>query len=260
MKKYRRQLFILGMFWIVCFQSVIGQSSYIFRHLNTNDGLSNASVKAILRDSYGFLWVGTESGLNRYDGYGFKVYTTNSGKPYTLKSNDILGLQEDGLGNIWVDLGFIYMLYNRDRDRFISDIQSFLKELGIQVDDNRKIYVDKKKNLWVLNKEKVFCYNIKKKTTSSFNLEMPINDDAITINITDNEESLFVIDQLGKCWQLNVNSGKQTTINLPDFVMQAINKYANSIYVDNNNGLWIHSNLTDAVFYRKHPKIVQLPS
>lgn len=252
MKINKALLYFTIVFWVVTFQNTTAQSSYIFRHLNTNDGLSNASVKAILRDSYGFLWVGTESGLNRYDGYGFKVYNANPKMPLSLESNDILGLQEDGLGNVWVDLGFTYMVYNREKDHFISDKKSFFKELNIQAVDNSKIYVDKEKNLWVLNREKVFCYNIKKKTTSAFNLEIPF-DDIGTVNITDNGKSLFVINQSGKFWQLNVNSGKQTIINLPNFILQAINTYFNKIYVDSKNGLWLHSNLTDVVFYSKHP-------
>ncbi|PKQ46623.1 hybrid sensor histidine kinase/response regulator [Confluentibacter flavum] len=252
MKTNKTLLYFTIVFWIITLQNTIGQSSYIFRHLNTNDGLSNASVKAILRDSYGFLWVGTESGLNRYDGYGFKVYNANSKMPHSLESNDVMGLQEDGLGNIWVDLGFTYMVYNREKDHFISEKESFFKELNIQAVDNSKIYVDKKQNLWVLNREKVFCYNIKKKTTSGFNLEIPL-DDIGNVNITDNGDSLFVISQSGEFWQLNVNSGKQTIIKLPNFIMQAINKYFNKIYVDSNNGLWLHSNMADVVFYRKHP-------
>src|SRR5665647_600760 len=84
---------------------VMGQSNYIFHHLKTDNGLSNSNVRAFLKDSYGFLWIGTEFGLNRYDGYSFKVYTTRPGGPNSLLTNDIFGLQEDGLGNIWINMG-----------------------------------------------------------------------------------------------------------------------------------------------------------
>lgn len=164
MKKNLRQICIhvLVIFWIVSFQSIIGQSSYVFHHLETNEGLSNNNVKTILRDSYGFLWVGTESGLNRYDGYGFKVYKMHPGVSNALSSNNIVELQEDGLGNIWVDLGYSYMVYKRDKDSF-SDTRLLLLNLGIEPDLNAKIFVDKNRNLWVINKKKVFFYNIKKK-------------------------------------------------------------------------------------------------
>ena len=250
MKKYKRQLYILGVFWTIFFQSIRGQSSYIFHHLETNAGLSNNSVKTILRDSYGFLWIGTESGLNKYDGYGFKVYSMNSGARHALISNDILGLQEDGLGNIWVNLGFTYMVYKRDKDCFISDIKQLLHGLGISSDQNSKVFVDKKHNLWVLNKQKVFFYNVQKNTTATFNLKTPLYD-AITTQIADIGEFLFVI-QKSVCWQLNKNSGVQTKVKLPDLISQNIANNNTKIYADNNNGLWLYSSNSEQIFYRKN--------
>jgi signal transduction histidine kinase/ligand-binding sensor domain-containing protein/DNA-binding response OmpR family regulator len=253
MKRYKRQLIILGIFLIVSFQCVFGQSSYIFHHLETSTGLSNNSVRTILRDSYGFLWIGTESGLNRYDGYGFKVYTMRSVGSNALISNDILGLQEDGLGNIWVYFGYTYMVYQRDKDCFISDIKHLLRGLGIPSDQNCKIFVDKKHNLWVLNKQKVFFYNVQKKTTSVFNLKIP-QYEAITTEITDNGEFLYAIEKSGICWQLNKHSGDQTLIKLPEFIRQNIVNNSNKIYVDSNNGLWLYSNKTDQIFYKINSK------
>ena len=46
----------------------------MFKQLSTTEGLSNNSVRSIYRDNRGFLWVGTESGLNKYDGYSFQQY------------------------------------------------------------------------------------------------------------------------------------------------------------------------------------------
>jgi signal transduction histidine kinase/ligand-binding sensor domain-containing protein/DNA-binding response OmpR family regulator len=262
MKRYKRQLYVLGVFWIVTFQSIIGQSSYIFHHLETSDGLSNNSVRTILRDSYGFLWIGTESGLNRYDGYGFKVYTTHVGVSSALISNDIIGLQEDGLGNIWVDFGYTYMVYKRDKDSFLSDFKQLLLDLGIQSDQNCKVFVDKKHDLWVLNKRTIFVRNIQKKTTYSFKLKMPL-DEALATNISDNGEYLYAIQRSGVCWQLNKNSGVQTLIELPDIFRKAQLNY-NRIYADSHNGLWLYSYKDEQVFYRKDQsqgwKLIELKS
>src|SRR3954463_12493445 len=49
-------------------------SSFKFEHLNATDGLSHNKVQCILQDKQGYIWFGTVSGLNRYDGYGFKVF------------------------------------------------------------------------------------------------------------------------------------------------------------------------------------------
>ncbi|HEY6915389.1 MAG TPA: two-component regulator propeller domain-containing protein, partial [Paludibacter sp.] len=65
---FKRYFLVIELVWILI-STVSGESYYVFHHLTTNDGLSNNSVRHILKDSYGFLWIGTEFGLNRYDGY-----------------------------------------------------------------------------------------------------------------------------------------------------------------------------------------------
>ena len=262
MKNYKRHLYILGIFWIITFQSIIGQSSYIFHHLETSDGLSNNSVRTILKDSYGFLWIGTESGLNRYDGYGFKVYSMRTGIPNTLISNDIIGLQEDGLGNIWVDFGYTYMVYKRDRDCFLSDTKELLNNLGIRPDQNYKVFVDKKHNLWVVNKRTIFVHNVLKNTTHSFKLKTPLLE-AATTDISDNGEYLYALQQSGICWRLNKNSGVQTPIELPSvFGKNQMN--SSRIYVDTHNGLWVYYSKDEQIFYRKDQtqgwKLIELKS
>jgi signal transduction histidine kinase/ligand-binding sensor domain-containing protein/CheY-like chemotaxis protein/AraC-like DNA-binding protein len=250
MKRYKKQLYIFGIFLIVFFQSSRGQSSYIFHHLDTKDGLSNNSVKTVLRDSYGFLWIGTEAGLNRYDGYGFHVYSTRLGIPTTLVTNDIIDLQEDGLGNIWVYFGYTYMVYDRDKDCFNSNFKQLLLDLGIQSEDNSKVFVDKKHNLWVFNKRNVSFYNVQKKTTATFNLKIPFTE-AITTNITDNRDYLYTILKTGACWQMNKNTGAQVLFQLPDFIKPEIANGRNRIYADSNNGLWFSSSLSDQILYKK---------
>ncbi len=251
MKRYKRLLYIPGLFWIVLFQSVLGQSSYVFHHLDTSNGLSNNTVKTILRDSYGFLWVGTEAGLNRYDGYGFKVYTMPSDTHNPSISNDILEIQEDGLGNIWVDFGYTYMVYKREKDCFLSDIKPLLLDLNIPSDPNCKVFVDKKHDLWVFNKQKAFHYTIQKKSTTEINLKFPLGDLATT-DITDNNDFLYVIQNTGVCWQLDKQSGAQTLILIPDVIKQTLVDTSNKIYIDSNEGLWIYSSKTERIFYRKN--------
>jgi signal transduction histidine kinase/ligand-binding sensor domain-containing protein/DNA-binding response OmpR family regulator len=250
MKRHKKHLYIVGVFWIVFFQNILGQSSYIFHHLETKDGLSNNSVKTILRDSYGFLWIGTEAGLNRYDGYGFKVYTMHFGVPKTLLSNEILDLQEDGLGHIWVGLGYTYMVYDRKKDCFSSDTKQLLLSLKIPLEQNFKVFVDKKRNLWILNKRTVFLYHVQKKTTTAFHLKLPLTD-PISANITDNDDYLYTILKSGVYLQMNKNTGAQALIKLPDFIRQKIVNNHNKIYADSNDGLWIYSNNADEIFYRK---------
>ncbi|MCP4148956.1 MAG: response regulator [bacterium] len=73
-----------------------------FRHLSIRDGLSQNVINCMLQDSKGFMWFGTEAGLNRYDGYEFKIFQHDPGDPETLSDSNIECLYEDSAGIIWI--------------------------------------------------------------------------------------------------------------------------------------------------------------
>jgi ligand-binding sensor domain-containing protein/signal transduction histidine kinase len=73
-----------------------------FTHLTTSDGLSQGYVTAILQDHRGFMWFGTQDGLNRYDGNTFVTYKNKADAPESLSSNSIKSLIEDDQGHLWI--------------------------------------------------------------------------------------------------------------------------------------------------------------
>jgi ligand-binding sensor domain-containing protein/signal transduction histidine kinase len=73
-----------------------------FDHLGTNQGLSQSNVTCILKDSRGFMWFGTRDGLNKYDGYGFKVYRNIASDQTSISSNYITSIIEDRNGDLWI--------------------------------------------------------------------------------------------------------------------------------------------------------------
>lgn len=91
---------------------------YYFRHYRNENGLSNNTVVACIQDHRGFVWFGTKEGLNRFDGFQFKVFLHNPSSSNCLISNFITGLCEDRDGWIWIgtDEGLCY--YMPDNDRF----------------------------------------------------------------------------------------------------------------------------------------------
>jgi ligand-binding sensor domain-containing protein len=79
------------------FPSLFSQSFYT-RNINIDNGLPSNSIQAIFRDSRGFIWIGTEAGLCRYDGTDFRIYTTSDGLP----GNRIWSITEDDKGDLWL--------------------------------------------------------------------------------------------------------------------------------------------------------------
>ena len=77
-------------------------TNFTFHHLRVSDGLIQGSVQAITQDRHGFMWFGTQQGLNRYDGVNFKTYLNDPQDPHSLPSNWIWDLFVDAEGRLWV--------------------------------------------------------------------------------------------------------------------------------------------------------------
>src|ERR1035437_5474724 len=75
---------------------------YNFSRLDNTHGLSNNQIECIFKDSRGFMWFGTNFGLNRYDGYQVKVYKSIKNDSTSLIYNSIPRIQEDIRGNLWI--------------------------------------------------------------------------------------------------------------------------------------------------------------
>jgi len=73
-----------------------------FEHITVEQGLSQNTVHCILQDKRGFLWFGTDAGLNRYDGFHFQVFHPEKDNPHSLSSDWILHLLEDHRGYLWI--------------------------------------------------------------------------------------------------------------------------------------------------------------
>ena len=77
-------------------------SNIYFDKLTSEEGLSYNKVQCILEDKQGFIWFGTVSGLNRYDGYTFKIFENIPGDSSALPGNDIVSLYQDHESLIWI--------------------------------------------------------------------------------------------------------------------------------------------------------------
>ncbi|MFO7614690.1 MAG: two-component regulator propeller domain-containing protein [Bacteroidales bacterium] len=134
---------------LFCSSQLIAQQVK-FRHLSINDGLSQNAVFAILQDSQGFMWFGTKDGLNRYDGYSFKIFQNNPFDTLSISSNYITELFEDSRGRIWVGT------QNGRLDCFRRESETFNRiKLGPDSSENiqnyeiKSIIEDADGNIWV---------------------------------------------------------------------------------------------------------------
>ena len=100
--------------------SLAQKPSYNFKNIHISDGLINSTVMTIFQDSYGFIWIATQNGVQRYDGKSFRSFTYSESDTTGLSSNFVLKFCEDSDGNIWLaTLGGLNK-YDRKTDKIIK--------------------------------------------------------------------------------------------------------------------------------------------
>ena len=121
-----------------------------FDHLNIEEGLSQSSVNAILQDSRGFMWFGTEDGLNRYDGYTFKVYKPDPDSPNGISDRWITSIVEDEEGYLWIGTrqGGLNRFDPR-HETFTHYLHSDSDPASLGDDHTNMLFIDSDRNLWV---------------------------------------------------------------------------------------------------------------
>lgn len=134
---------------------------YYFSRYQVESGLSNNTVICSMQDRKGFLWFGTKDGLNRFDGYTFKIFREDALNPNSLNSNFIHTLAEDKKGRMWV---------GTDRGLFIYSplTESFKLLVGCPTEDVREIQIDRNENIWFIAGFTLFKYDESRNKLTEF--------------------------------------------------------------------------------------------
>ncbi len=107
---------LLVIFSFVSFLIVQSQEKKIIEKINQKQGLSNSRITGIVKDEDGFIWISTQDGLNKYDGFNFEVFQK---KNSNISSNDITHIIRDSKNRIWVaTLGGGISLYDKQKNNF----------------------------------------------------------------------------------------------------------------------------------------------
>ena len=128
-----------------------------FRHISIKDGLSQGMVHAITQDRYGFMWFGTKDGLNRYDGYSFKVYRHDPADSTTVRNSFINTIFEDRAGRLWVGTPTGLDVFDRATETFhhLPSSGEYAQVLGatpvpvLQGHTVNNLACDARNNIWV---------------------------------------------------------------------------------------------------------------
>jgi len=230
----------VGLLFILLACRAFGQE-YHFQHLTPDMGLSQGSVLSITRDNKGFLWIGTENGLNKFDGYSFTTYHHNPNDPFSISNDMIIRLRVDSQNRLWVTTRIGLHWYDRVNDRFIR--YKFQGEAAYL--NNFFIYdflFDSVSSVWIDTSDGLVKYNM---TTHKIENRLEGITDrhllkGIDINAInkDSKGNLWIVARIG-CFKVDFQKKKVIKIIFHDNKGKAIQIVTNDFCEDKNGNFWI---------------------
>lgn len=225
------------------------QNHLNFKHLTINEGLSQNTVFAIMQDKTGFIWIGTEDGLNKYDGYEFTIYKHRNNDANSLSDNQVNALLEDPKGNIWVGTSSGLNLFNKQQLGFTKISTGPDKENSLD-DFITSFLYDSYGNLWIGTYGGLKRYDYQQKRVLNYslppNIQNKISSNRVQTIFEDHQKKLWVsIGKDIKCIDLK----SKKVIPLPEALEQIASlKQANvrTITQGKNGLIWFgteHSGL-----------------
>ena len=226
------------------------KSLYQFRQFTNKDKLSQNTVNTILQDREGFMWFGTQDGLNRFDGSDFKIYKKTAGNTDSLSENFISCIFEDRGSNLWIgthNSGLI--LYDKMND-------SFIKNKSLSVLSNEyitSIAEDNDNNIWISTYHKgIFRFDKTNELLYEISLKKYLNTDVekdkypMSLVFNKNLNSiyagiwgagLFIIDLNGKLQRHVSENSKDNNTILSNKVICLFQDSKDDLWIGTQNGL-----------------------
>jgi ligand-binding sensor domain-containing protein/signal transduction histidine kinase len=228
-----------------------------FTNVGISDGLSNSTVYSIIQDKRGFMWFGTQNGLNKFDGYNFVVFKNIPFDSTSIKDNWVLALHEDSKGNIWVGThsGGLSM-YDRNRGNFTNYVNDPNDPNSLVNNRVWSLQEDNAGNIWIGTSSGLDKLNVKTgEITHYLNDEIisKLNNAVNSIHI-DNEGFLWIATWGSGLFKLN-SSGEvlhnYLFNNHPLKDYQVSNKIK-VIYEDEFEIMWLGTNQDGMIKFEKN--------
>jgi PAS domain S-box-containing protein len=135
--------------------------NFQFKHLTINDGLSNSWVRSIAQDHFGFMWIGTDDGLNRFDGYTFRVYRNDIQDDSSISSSSTRIVFEDHNGALWIGTRRGLNIYDSKTERFIR-CPRWANQIIFAIAEEQNTY------LWIATSTGLYRLNLKNENVSFY--------------------------------------------------------------------------------------------
>jgi ligand-binding sensor domain-containing protein/signal transduction histidine kinase len=233
----RTLLLILALFHFSA--AMLNGQSYYFRHYQVENGLSNNAVICSVQDKQGFLWFGTKDGLDRFDGYSFKVFRNDPDDKGSIGSNFIHCLYEDRNGILWVGTENGLFKYNAATESF-----SLLQTSSIA--HIRDIQMDGKGNLWFISAFALIKYNETKKKLDYYDTREYFEATSVC---TSADGTLWVSTTSGLLQQYDPASNSFMAYDMFSHSDKSMNTWIEKLYATTNGSILVGTSIHGAKLF-----------
>ncbi|MDN3582120.1 hybrid sensor histidine kinase/response regulator [Mucilaginibacter flavus] len=239
------KFFLIALFTALSAQVFSQHRQLHFEHLGSANGLSEINPNCIIQDSRGFMWIGTGDGLDRYDGYQFKVYRNDPADAGSINNNYIGDIIEDKEGNLWIATSGGLNKLDRKTDRFTHYTHNAGNPKSIADDNVNKIVFADDHQIWIaLATQGLDLFDIKTGEVTHFK-NQPGNPHSLSSNLVnclhkDRQNNLWIgtFDQGVNLYRPQTHdfvSYKHDDKNAASLAGNRIN----AILRDRDNRLWV---------------------
>lgn len=248
------------LFLVVSISQVLAAvpGQYRFSLIDINNGLSDNQIKSFLKDSRGYLWIGTSSGLNRYDGYKFRVYRYNSNDTTSLLNNYIISLFEGPEGEIWVQTSSGTCVYDPQTEKFLRENEGLLKKYNLPDAEVEDIVKDADGNYWFISRGKgITRYNPSNGTsvrlTNFYNKKNTLSTNEVAAIRQNSKGDFWVIHRNGLLEKIDHKTLQVVERNEGIYRRNKKEQLNYSLTLDSDDDLWVHLQNADAgIFFYDH--------
>ena len=231
---------------------------YHFSRIDVSSGLSNNQVNSILKDRNGFLWFGTMSGLNRYDGYAIKTFRKGLDSN-SLADNYVSTIWECPGNKLWITARPDVSIVDLNTEKISRNTEQYLSLLGLPTGSITQIKKDSKNNFWFIYANKgVYMVSSGKPPVSYDSVEgkRSIASNDITGLAEDKQGSIWIVHRNGMLNRIDPISATVTATI--DQLKKANNgNYNWSIFIDRDNDIWANTGDPKGLFCYDHQNIIQ---